>query len=161
LTGIIVGALGGVGTLLAVMMTNVLPLESAGALYGVGGGSAMLIFLVWLTLIKRYAVSRFHRKRLKKINDLTALKNQTRRDNWEAIQDLVRDYLQSSGGRFSLSEVKREFKAVNMVFETGARQIRAALNELANIRYDDAAEVDAWISKQSHLLKRSKSKPLK
>ena len=161
LTGIILSILGGIGTLFAIMMTNVLPLDSPSALYGVGGGSALVIFFVWLTLFKKYAASRYHRNRIKKIDDLTPLANQTRRDNWDAIRDLVSAYLQKSGGRFSLSDLKREFKAVSMVFDTGARQIRSALNELANIRYDDAAEVDAWVSKQSHLLKRSKAKPLK
>jgi hypothetical protein len=161
LSGVIFAILGGAGTLLATMMTDILPIEGSGAMYGVGGGTAFVLFLIWQTLFKRYGRSRFHRKRLKKIDELTPLTNQTRRDNWEAIKDLVYAYLQKSGGRFSLGEVKREFKAVRMVFDTGARQIRSTLNELANIRYDDASEVDAWISKQTHLLKRSKAKPLK
>ncbi len=161
LSGIIVALLGGAGVLIGATVTNFIPLESANAMYGVGGGAVLLIFLIWATLFKKYGASRFHRRRLKKIDELTPLANQTRRDNWDAIRDMVTAYLQKSGGHYSLSEVKREFKAVSMVFDTGARQIRAALNELANIRYDDATEVDAWISKQSHLLKRSKVKPLK
>jgi len=161
LSGIAIALLGGAGALVAAMLTDVLPIASTGAMYGVGGGAALLVYSVWMTLFKKYARSRFHRSRLKNIDELTPLANQTRRDNWNAIRDLVRAYLQKSGGRFALSDVKREFKAVSMVFDTGARQIRSALNELANIRYDDAAEVDAWISKQSHLLKRSKAKPLR
>jgi len=160
-TGIIVALLGGIGALVGVMLTNVLPLTSTSAMYGFGGGAALLIFLIWMTLFRKYGTSRFHRRRLKKIDELTPLSNQTRRDNWDAIRDMVTAYLQKSGGHYSLSEVKREFRAVRMVFDTGSRQIRSALNELANIRYDDATEVDAWISKQSHLLKRSKAKPLK
>jgi GTPase SAR1 family protein len=161
LSGIVAAVFGGAGALLAVIVTDIVPLASPEMMYGVGGGAGLFILLVWMSLFKKYALSRFHRRRLKKVDELTPLGNQTRRDNWDAIREMVQAYLKKTSGRFSLGEVKREFKAVRMVFETGAREIRSSLNELANIRYDDAAEVDAWISKQTHLLKRHKAKPLK
>ena len=76
------------------------------------------------------------------MDKLTSLENQTRRDSWQAVRDLVNTYLTKTGGRFSLREVQRELTAVSQIRDTGAGEIREALNELATMRDDESAPAD-------------------
>ncbi len=103
----------------------------------VGGGVTLLLFLLWITLLLQYFSSRFHRKRLQDIDTLTPLENQTRKDSWESIRDLVDTYLKKTKGNFPQREVKKEYDAVYAVYEKGSREIREALNELAAIAPDE------------------------
>jgi tRNA-dihydrouridine synthase len=93
-----------------------------------------------MTLVLRYFASSFHRNCLKDLEKLTPLENQTRRDTWQAVYNLVYVYLKKTLGRFSLREVKQEFAAVRRVCDKGAREIREALNELSTISEKDEQE---------------------
>ena len=108
-----------------------------------GVGAAILFLIFWTTLPMRYIHSAFHRSYLKNIDQLIPLNTQTRRDSWQtAVRDLVYTYLQKSGGRFPLYKVRDEFHKVNRVYEEGTREIRKALNELANMEEDPEAMVE-------------------
>jgi GTPase SAR1 family protein len=98
---------------------------------------ALAIFSIWLTIIRKSYVSRFFNKKLKDIDNLTSLGNQTRRDNWAMIKSLVSNYLNKTKGRFSLNQVRNEFNDVKMVYQKGGREIRQALNELSTISFED------------------------
>ena len=74
------------------------------------------------------------------MNNLTALNSQTRRDNWEAVRELVLKHLQSTNGKFSLSEVRQRFTTVWKVYEKGSKEIREALRELEDLAPDDEEE---------------------
>jgi len=106
-------------------------------LLGAGGVVGLAVLFLWMTLVLRYFASAFHRNCLKDLDQLTPLENQTRRDTWQAVHDLVYTYLKKTLGRFSLREVKQEFAAVRRVCEKGAREIREALNELSSISAKD------------------------
>ena len=43
-------------------------------------------------------------------------------------------------------------------FESGAREIREALNELASLDQDDTVELDKWVASQSNLIRKAAEK---
>ncbi len=102
-----------------------------------GAGILALVFLVlWLTVIQQYFYGRFLKKWLRNLDDLTPLPNQTRRDSWAAIRDLLYVYLKKTGGNYSLTQVVGEHAMVKQIHEKGSREIREALKELSGIDSD-------------------------
>ncbi|HMA67534.1 MAG TPA: hypothetical protein VKO20_06915, partial [Desulfosalsimonadaceae bacterium] len=89
----------------------------------------------------RYIHAAFHRNYLKNIDQLIPLETQTRRDSWQSVRDLVYTYLKKTNGRFPLYKVRQEYKQVRQVYEEGTRDLRKALNELANLETDKEAIV--------------------
>ncbi|MBR9982770.1 MAG: dynamin family protein [Desulfatitalea sp.] len=105
-------------------------------------GTAALAFLgLWLMVLRHLFFGRFHRKILKKIDGLTSLFNQTRRDSWDAISGHVLAYLKNTGGKFSLREVRREHGQIAELAERGSKEIREALRELENLSDDEASQL--------------------
>lgn len=99
----------------------------------IGGGAALLFLIFWSTAPRRFFFKRFHKKAIQNMNNLTALNSQTRQDNWEAVRELVLKHLQSTNGRFSLSEVRQRFTTVWKVYEKGSKEIREALRKLEDL----------------------------
>ncbi|HSO19994.1 MAG TPA: hypothetical protein VLT88_11070, partial [Desulfosarcina sp.] len=98
------------------------------------------LLLLWLGLVQRLFYSRFLKKWLRHIDGLTPLPNQTRRDSWAAIRDLLYVNLKNTDGRYSLAQVIGEHAVVKQIHDRGSREIREALKELTGI----APEEDAW-----------------
>jgi GTPase SAR1 family protein len=160
-TGLFISLLCGGSAAFALMITNLLPAVDQRMLMGAGGVVALIVLFIWMTLFLRYASSGFHRKRLNDLDSLTHIENQTRRDSWGAVRDLLFVYLKKTAGRFSLRQVKREYHEVRLVYERGSRDIREALNELSTIS-DDAptgAEVDDPASAQMNETPEEKGQP--
>lgn len=134
---LLLSTLVGGATVMALLTTNILPTADLLLLLGNGGAVALLIFILSLVLFRKISEPRFFRKRMKDLDNLTHLENQTRRDSWEAIRVLVDTYLNKTGGRFSLGRVKREYSAVYRVFDKRSREIREALKEIENIPQED------------------------
>ena len=106
-----------------------------------GAGLLSTIFLLfWLLLVQKYFYSRFLKKWLRQLDRLTPLPNQTRRDSWAAIRDLLYVNLKNTNGRYSLTQVVGEHATVKQIHDKGSREIREALKELAGLSLDD----DAW-----------------
>ena len=106
-----------------------------------GAGLLSTIFLLfWLLLVQKYFYSRFLKKWLRQLDRLTPLNNQTRRDSWAAIRDLLYVNLKNTNGRYSLAQVVGEHATVKQIHDKGSREIREALKELAGLSPDD----DAW-----------------
>jgi EH domain-containing protein 1 len=124
------------------MTTSAFAGMSQPMLLGAGGVIGLVVLFFWMTLVLRYFRSAFHRKCLKDLDQLTPLENQTRRDTWQAVRDLVQSYLKKTVGRFSLREVKQEYAAVRRVCDKGAKEIREALNELSTISEDEPRPTD-------------------
>ncbi len=104
------------------------------------GGVALLGFLLWATTLRRFFYGRFHKKALKNISSLTSLFNQTRKDSWEAVRELVLNRLRSTNGKFSLRDVRRDFSIVWQVYERGSQEIRDALKELEGLSTEEEEE---------------------
>ncbi len=98
----------------------------------VAGGLSAAVMALWLAAMLKWFRMRFHRRQLKKIDALTPLDTQTRRDTWQGVRDVVYAYLEKTGGRFSGKLVGRDHAEVREVYEKGTREIREALSELAS-----------------------------
>ena len=106
---------------------------------GAGGVATCLCMVFWMLAPLRYFKSVFHRNYLKNIDKRIPLDTQTRKDNWQAVRELAYKYLKETNGRFRLRNVKQQYADVHQVFVEGTREIRKALNELSNIKFDEAA----------------------
>jgi uncharacterized membrane protein YhiD involved in acid resistance len=115
-------------------------------LYGAGGAVAIAIFVLWVLTLMKYFSSKFHRTRLRDMEKLTSLENQTRRDSWEAIRDLAQSYLKKTAGRFSFKEVKRDYAATYNIYEKGSPEIRKLLNELSSKQNTEVSSQNTTIS---------------
>ena len=106
-------------------------------LAGVGAGAALLGLGFWGFVLRGFFFKRFHNKTLKHMDHLTALKNQTRQDTWNAIRDLVLTHVKNTRGKYSLREVRQQYSSVWKVYQKGSREIREALRELADLSPDE------------------------
>ncbi len=129
-TGLIISILAGAAAVGGALASGLLPGDPY-ILGGGGGAVALVVFLLWMTFFQKFFKNRFHRRQMKNLDDLTPLENQTRRDSWEAVKELVAGYLEKTRGRYSYGDVRRNYGVVRMVFDKGSREIREALNELA------------------------------
>jgi len=108
----------------------------------VGGGAFLLVLVLWTSTIGRWLRNRFHRDQLRQLDRLTPLRNQTRRDSWQSVRDLVYVTLKRTEGRISLKQVKTEYQSVDRIHLEGAKDIREALNELSSLGPEEAP---AWV----------------
>ncbi len=125
-------------------------------LHASGGLVFVVIFFSWIAYFRKLFFRRFRKRQLKQLDTLTPLESQTRRDSWDSIRALVSQTIVKTSGQFSKRDLKHEYASVRSVFEKGAKEIREALNELATIHHDDAAELDRWVDRQSSLLKETR-----
>ncbi len=100
-----------------------------------GGGTALVLFFIWMTVVKKKFVARFLKKQLTDLDNLTGLDTQARKDSWNSVKDIVRAYLTKTGGVYSMSDVEYEYFSVKKVFERGTKEIREALNDLTAVRH--------------------------
>lgn len=106
-------------------------------LWGAMGFSIVMLYLIWLTTAQKKLESDFFQKRIAKLDELTSLETQTRRDTWKNIREMVKKYLEKTKGDFSLFKVREDFHAVRKVYNKGASEVRQALSELASLREED------------------------
>ena len=156
--GVLLSILGSALATLTFGAGSILPVADPMVLYSVGGGISLGFFAIWMTMVKKYAYRRFRKRRTKHLDDLTPLESQTRRDSWAAVRTLVAGYLEKTAGFFPLREIRREYESVFRTFDSGAREIREALNELAALDQDDSAELDRWVASQSNLIRKAAEK---
>jgi GTPase SAR1 family protein len=137
LYGIFLALLAGGGILLGFLTME--PFAGMDAIIQIGTaiGAGAGFFLFWLTIIRKFLYARLFKKALANLDDLTPLGNQSRRDSWESIRDLVYVNLKETGGVYPLREVKQEFADMLKVHEKGSKEIREALKELAVLAPDE------------------------
>jgi hypothetical protein len=101
-----------------------------------GGGTAFVLFIIWMTFVKKKFIARFLKKQLTDLDNLTSLDTQARKDSWNSVKDIVLAYLTKTGGVYSMSDVEYDYFSVKKVFERGSKEIREALNDLTAVRHD-------------------------
>lgn len=109
---------------------------------GIGLIAFLLMSIFWGIFPKRLMERIFHRRQMRNIDLLIPLSSQTRKDSWQAVRGLVADYLAKSKGRFSLAEVRSEYYSIHRVWIEGTREVRTALNEIANLM-KNGGEIEA------------------
>jgi len=158
LSGGVLSLIGSALMMLVLGAAQVLPLGDPIILYTVGGGACLALFVAWMTVLKKYFYRRFRKRHMKNLDALTPLDNQTRRDTWDSIKTIVVKYLDKTAGFFPLRQLRSEYGSVLRIFESGAREIREALNELASLDQDDTVELDRWVDSQSKLIRKTAEK---
>jgi len=93
-------------------------------------------FGLWAGFLRKYHLSRFHRRQLKNVDALTPLENQRRKETWQSIRSFVVNYLKKTNGLFPGWMVKQEYAAIKDIATHEAKEIRAALNEINTVRAD-------------------------
>jgi hypothetical protein len=136
LIGLLVSLIGGGGAWLGSMMIGPLAALPVFLQMGIGGMAGLVIIIIWLTFLRSFFYGRFHRQQLEQIDALTPLENQTRKDCWAAIRDLVHNNLVKRNGKFSYRQLKNEYTDIIKVYKQGSKEIREALKELANLELD-------------------------
>ena len=94
-------------------------------------GLTAVFFLLWMALVLKFLTSRFHRKQIEALDDLTPLDNQTREDSWQAVKDLTLQFLKKTKGKYAYRKLKKDYRRVRNVYEKEGREIRKVLKELA------------------------------
>ncbi len=111
-------------------------------LQGIAIGSFLLSYIVVATGVMRVFKKRFHKKKIETLESLTSLENQRRKDSWNAVKKIVKDYLEKHKGAFSIRSLKKDYTKVHEVETEGVRDIREALKELTTIPEDDVQGED-------------------
>jgi hypothetical protein len=136
-TGLAVSLTGGAGVWLGLMtFTPLAGFDPSLQITGAGLLSTVF-FILWIAVVQQFFYGRFLKKWLRQLDHLTPLLNQTRRDSWASIRDLLYVNLKKTGGNFSLSQVLGEYAVVKEIHEKGSREIREALKELSGIDSDN------------------------
>jgi EH domain-containing protein 1 len=131
----VLGAAGWLGLMTIPPFAGLAPMLQ---LSGMGVLSAIILFF-YLALVQKYFYSRFLKKWLRQLDGLTPLPNQTRRDTWASIRDLLYVNLKHNNGHYPLSRVMSEYGMVKEIHEKGSREIREALKELAGIAQNEGS----------------------
>ncbi len=143
------------------MFTGIIGGPDPVLLGGGGGGIALVLWILWMTIVTRYLAGRKHRKIMNSPDHLTPLDNQTRRDSWRAVTAEVKDFLRKTDGKFALNQVSSDFNNIVLVRDNGCREIREALKELDGIpgmphhSVGDAEEVPVSTQESGPALKRA------
>ena len=103
----------------------------------VSGCVAAVVIGFWAMTLRRHLFTRFHRKALKQIDRLTSLGNQTRRDSWESVRSQVHTFLSHTKGRYSLSDMRRDYSTAWKIHRKVTKEIREALKELDSLAPDE------------------------
>jgi hypothetical protein len=103
--------------------------------YGIGGATALGIYLLWQLIVTRIFAKAYHRKALSHIDKLTVLDSQSRIDSWAGIRETVYNYIKFAAGRFKLRDLKPEYTLIRRATAKGSKEIREVLGELGTIKH--------------------------
>ncbi len=95
-----------------------------------GGLGAAAVLAIWGWLVMGRLEARFHRRQQARLDDLTELSSQARRDSWQAIRPLLQEQLQRCGGRIAVREAVRDGRAVHRLLTQGCPEVREALKAM-------------------------------
>ncbi len=123
-------------------------------LLSVGGGVAGIFMLLWIMAIQGALERKYHQKMLENLDTLTDQEDQTRRDTWGAVKNIVYNRLKKGEGRYSYFEIKRDLVLVRRAYLEASEDIRKALSEIAAMHDDDSAEFET----PGYLLKQKRKR---
>jgi EH domain-containing protein 1 len=135
--GTLVSLAGGAAVFLMMLLSPPLAGMDIMVTTGCAAAAAAIFLVVWSIVIHRWLFRRFFKRTLQNLTHLTELRNQTRRDSWDSIRNLVFSHLKKTQGKYALREVRYEYSQVWKAYEKGSKEIREALRELADLGPDE------------------------
>ena len=135
LMGLVSSLAGGGALALALILAHLIPVDHI-VLPSAAGASSVLFFLIWLNSIQKILMRKNLDLTIETVDSLTPLENQTRKDSWNAIKEIVKKYIKRTKNKSSLWDMQSDFAMVQKISEYGAKDIREALNELSTIKND-------------------------
>ncbi|WP_321494411.1 dynamin family protein [uncultured Desulfobacter sp.] len=142
--GFLISLLGGGLIAFLVMMTA--GIAAPNALLSVGGIGAGLIMILWMSFFQKKLDQKFRTRRLENLDTLTPVADQTRKDSWSAIRDLVGQTLRKNKGDYTLYDLKMDLFDIRQVNNVVTQKIREALSDFRGMSDHDLEEwgKDAW-----------------
>jgi ribosome biogenesis GTPase A len=138
--GFLISLLG--GSLIAGIMMFMGLMADPTVLLTVGGVCAGLIMILWLAFFQKKLEQKFRTTRLENLDTLTPVADQTRKDSWIAIRDLVDQHLKKNEGDYDYSnyDLKMDLFEIRQVNNEATQKIREALSEFRGMSDDDLEE---------------------
>ena len=136
--GFLISLLG--GSLIALIMMILGSMAVPTVLLSVGGVSASLIMILWLAFFQKKMELKFRTTRLENLDTLTPITDQTRKDSWKAIRDLVYQHLKKNKGEYSLYDLKLDRFDIRKVNNEATHEIREALSGFRGMSEDELEE---------------------
>ncbi len=127
---------------LAALFIMMLGLLDPMLLGGGSGAAAVLFMLFWMTYIQKRQEAGFLQSVVADVDTLTDVEDQTRKDSWDAVREMVRKHLEKEKGGYSLFDLKRELTALRQTVEQASQEIREAMSEVAALSDDEDADFD-------------------
>lgn len=128
------------GSLIAFTMMTLAGMAAPTSLLTVGGIGAGAIMILWVAFFQKKLEQKFRTTRLEDIDTLTPIPDQTRKDSWNAIRDLVYLHLAKNKGNHNLYELKLDLFDLQQVNDSATEEIRETLSELRVMSEDDLKE---------------------
>jgi len=93
------------------------------------GGSvvALLAALICMGPLRGWSERSFLSRLAMRLDDLTLLNSQDRKDNWQKIRPVVLDFVQNRVHSIPVSQIKQDLKDVRTAYRKSARAAREAL----------------------------------
>nr|WP_320193664.1 dynamin family protein [uncultured Desulfobacter sp.] len=142
--GLLLSLLGGGLVAFALMM--LVGMADPTVLSSAGGITAGLIMILWMAFPQKKLESKFRNTRLADLDTLTPITDQTRKDSWGAIRDLVYEHLRANKGDYTLYDLKLDLFNIREINEDATHEIREALSGFRGKSEDDLKE---WRKKRS------------
>ncbi|WP_020586869.1 dynamin family protein [Desulfobacter curvatus] len=142
--GLLISLLG--GGLIAFLLMTLVGMADPTTLLSAGGIGAGLIMGLWLAFPQKKLELKFRKNRLQDIDTLTPIADQTRKDSWSAIRDLVYLHLKENKGDYTLYELKLDLFDIRQVNDDATHDIREALGSFRSMSEHDLKE---WRRKRS------------
>lgn len=112
-------------------------------LMGTAAGSGALVFMLfWMTYIQKRQEAAFHQHIVQNVDALTDVEDQTRKDSWEAVRELVRRHLEKGRGGYSLFDLRRDLSLLRKRTSQASQEIREAMSEVAAMSDEEEAEFE-------------------
>ena len=140
---------GGV-TAFFVMMVGLLNPILMGSAAGAG---ALVFMLFWMSVVQKRREEAFHQHIVENVDVLTDVEDQTRKDSWEAVREIVRKHLEKEKGGYSLFDLKRDLSSLRKKTARASQEIREAMSEVAALSDDEEAEFDIPILSINEIVK--------
>lgn len=136
--GFLISLLG--GSLIALIMMILGSMAAPTVLLSVAGVGAGLIMILWLAFFQKKMELKFRTTRLENLDTLTPVNDQTRKDSWSAIRDMVYQHLKRNKGDYSLYDLKMDRFDIRKVNDDATHEIREALSGFRGMSEDDLKE---------------------